>query len=181
LTGIIFMLRSDSLVFDEQSIQFTDSGWLILTVRFMKRTKRKTASSTPIDKELPPGSFDKNRSKDVDEHPRDIYLRLMRLVVKLGGLPIVPSKKEAAPFITKLFKRVLGKERIKTFFKTGRHPSAHTLRKTGASAMDKTGCPRHGAVIEWGEWDSAESINSYVDKDYRISTFSRKLFDWLRM
>ena len=171
LTGIIFILRASSCRFSPEDINFLPNGNLILTITFFKRTKNNKDVATPVDKQLPPG--------DSTDHPRSIYIRLMRTVVQLGGFKQLPVKNPGG-VLTKMFKTAMG-DLLPMFFEKGRQPSSHSMRKTGASAIYKVlGSHVTTDLVDWGEWGSPLPVKRYVDKHYKISIFSRRLFDWFR-
>ena len=44
---------------------------------------------------------------------------------------------------------------------------------------ERSGAPREGRFLRWGEWDDPRAIQSYVAGTWEGSGFSRLYFDWL--
>ena len=79
LTMLIFMLRSCSAVFSEDDISWGEDGSMTLMIGYWKQTSNAPSVLTKEPRTLPPG--------DGTQHPRNRYLRRMKKLHELGGLP----------------------------------------------------------------------------------------------
>ena len=181
LTMYGYVLRSSSSKIGLKEMEFTDGGALRLKIGFWKRSGARGIWCETITKTMP-------APKGRGTHPRGEYLRLMRIVIKLGGFTDMDEEVlEQHKVITGTLEEVFGGERnMLNSVKEGRKPTSHSMRKTGASAAYAAGVDKP-TLQKWGEWSRGSGKNpdfwgalqNYVDLEYQSTRFSKQFFDWL--
>ena len=182
ITMYVFMLRASSSRIYVGKMRVSAAGALTIKVDFWKKTKRRGYTSEPIAKTLPP--VDSN----APGHPRKEYLRLMEIIISLGGFADLDHDVlEQARVVTGTMAEVFGGERcLEQSVKEGRKPTSHSWRKTGASAAFNSGVAK-ARLQKWGEWSRGNgrdpsywgALKNYVDTDYQTTAFAAKFFDWM--
>ena len=153
----------------KKAVQFSESGWLIVTVTFLK-------GKDLVDEiiRIPPGPVDE------PEHPRNLIFTTIKRALASDGL-YVPSGRVAAAStkITALLRNKLFKDAV---FRTGYGISSHSMREFMASAAFKAGASREkgSKLLTHGFWGSEAAVKPYIFEDFVITEFSKKLFDFLK-
>ena len=191
LTGLTLMARSNSsggIGPEDIAPKAADGSITIKVAVWARKGKRKAGTSRHfarhILKRIPAGGPVKGPGGIHGLHPRDTFIDLLDKLRSTyamgGGLPTF-SRQGSAKGMTALIRRVLGgKTAAKAcMFDPSQLPSSHTLRKTGATMAERSGAPREGRFLRWGEWDDPRAIQSYVAGTWEGSGFSRLYFDWL--
>jgi hypothetical protein len=152
----------------KKAVIFSESGWLIVIVTFLK-------GKDLIDEivRVPPGPADE------PEHPRNVIFATIKRALETDGLYVPTGHVSAASVkITALLRNKLFKDAV---FKTGFGISSHSMREFMASAAFKAGASREkgSKLLTHGFWGSEAAIKAYIFEDFVITDFSKKLFDFL--